>query len=296
MSCAVLTEERWKRFLENKLAKDELRECIDHFAAGGCEGCLEFLEQLDMSLEDVLRDELHEGNQPHNPAAKVPQEQSRVVPLHNKPVSGVAHKRHIPVWVGGMAAAILVLITVPILYQQDDQIPQQNDIRVQSLKGIANKNSVIDVKFAIGHHDKSRGLVVTEGLAGQQYNDTGLLFLHYDLDLDGYVYIFGIKPDNTQPELLFPESSAQIQLRHAGQYDVPDNDHISGISLKGIKGRYAIVSLYSRQPLVIDERLISALNAHVHPGNGLVDETLGKSIGKDVSVDLVYFDVTPATG
>lgn len=292
MSCVVLTEERWKRFLENKLAKDELRECIDHFAAGGCEGCLHFLEQLDMSLEDVLRAELRGDKRPNNTVTTIavgPLEQSRISTPRNKTSSWFGNKRYTPAWMGGMAAAILALIAVPVLYQQ-------NYVHVHTLKGIANPDSVIDVKFAIGHRDKTKGLVVTEGLAGQQYNNAELLFLHYDLRSDGYVYIFGIKPDNRQPELLFPASSNQAKLRRAGQYDVPDNDHISGISLHGIKGRYAIVSIYSSQPLDINERLMSALQAHIDPEAGLADEKLEKSIEKDVSVDLVYFDVLSAPG
>jgi len=308
MKCEILTEDRWERFLEHKLEKEELRECIEHFAEGGCPGCLQFMEQLDMATEDALCAEfVNEGKAEdlknistitlENDIARV-QPGHRIPPSHTlswkeKISSWFGYKHYTPAWAGGLAALLLVMVFQAPNLQQNSEALGRDVQRVHTLKGTATSSAVMDLRFAIGHHDINQELIVKEGIPGGKYHAPELLFLQYELHKDGYVYILSLNSEK-DVELLFPEEAGQSLLSHAGQHDVPDNNHIRSVSLQGINGRYAVVSIYSSHPLVLNDQFISRLRQHIDLQTGMVSHDLQKDIDSTIDVDLVYFDVVPS--
>jgi len=152
-------------------------------------------------------------------------------------------------------------------------------------------SSGIHIKFAVGYRDESGKLIVSEGAAAEARKRAEMLFLHYDLQNDGYVYLLGVNSMN-DIELLSPEKAGQPSLQVAGEHDFPNKNDIRGVSLKGVKGKYAVIGLASSKPLDYQKQIMPMIRDYLDMKTGSFHINSNNGTGGKISSDIVYLDLS----
>jgi hypothetical protein len=306
MSCTILTPERWELFLKNGLSKEETAELIVHLESA-CPDCDQFFSQIRKSTEHDLRHMFN--NIPENELDFIKKDTSRQVTGESNP-SGVSAghvktakpsspdispKRGLltvllgggpfsPGLAGGLA--IFVLIAVGLLVQL-----QVEDVPMQTEKGISNVTaSSLNLQFATGHKSNNE-FIVERGVNGGQYTRDDTLYLHYKLPVKGYVYLIGYQAKGNV-DVLYPHDPDRMNIQDIGEYSIPaGNATDEGISLNNINGRYLVIGIYSPDSLEMDKQLLPVVEQSVDSTTGSINQQKMESLGKDIVVDVVYFDV-----
>lgn len=293
MQCNILTAARWKRFLGGSLNREESLEIIEHLSSD-CPDCEEFFAAMDDSTELYIRKLLHDGQEgvsvvSHEniePAFRgIKDENEGAVVKYRWFASPFSNQSY-----GlSMAGALLLAIFIGGGLVLQNQVELNEPLQTE--KGVAVNASSIQLEFAIGYYDKNGKLIVGRGRLGGQYSSGQMVFLQYEIPVDGYVYIVGYS-DQNEIELLYPEQSGQALIKEAGVHSVPGQGNVKGWPLTGIKGDYAIIGVYSLQPLDYGSQLKELIRQSVDPATGSIDDQARRRIGQDVAIDAVYFDVT----
>lgn len=314
MTCKILTEERWARFLEGTLNTQE-KAIIKAHMDTDCPDCEYLLRSINPNQAKYLRFLFNDkvaGREAlsGSPDAVIPLDDDYAAvtgdsenvikiaeppAMQNNTTSGIddarpSRKYRAPLWMGGIAA--LLLITVGFLPQfiasNEQPSPSLNDSgQLQFNKGDVKPLMPIRLQFVTGHLDDKNHYMFSRGVIGRQYSESDSLFLHYDLPDDGYVYLLGYQA-NKGVELISP---AQAAFRSAGSYNLPSNKQEQGISLKGIHGAYAVIGLYSPVPLENLDEILAVIKRAVDPDSGVVDEAALNVINQAVAIDVIHFDV-----
>jgi len=315
MTCKILTEDRWARFLEGTLNKDEKAIIRAHMDTD-CPDCEYLLRSINPNQAKYLRflfnDKVARREERSvSPETVIPLDDDRMVAagdyegkleiaetpaIQRNNISSIddakpSRKYLAPVWAGGIAA--LFLITVGILPQffvsNGQPSSSLNDAgQLQFDKGDMKPLIPVRLQFVTGHLDENNHYSFSRGVVGRQYSESDSLFLHYDMPADGYVYLLGYQAGKGV-ELISP---AQVVFQSAGSYNLPSSKQEQGISLKGIRGAYAVIGLYS--PVLLDnlDEVLAVVRRAVDPATGAVDEAALNSIDQAVAIDVIHFDVT----
>ncbi len=307
MTCSILTEERWSLLLEGRLSKDEKALIFDHLKID-CPDCEYIFERMTDDEELRFREIYNQKQKAAKQAA-----QSRVESIIDDSIHASAAKSEsrrparqgfltalfggkfpAPLWAGGVAAMLLVVVGIATQFQGMNEIksiPSDGLRHIQFEKGPAAKNVAFNLQFAIGRGlEEGDDFTVSRGELGERVNASDRLFLHYDLSTDSYVYIFGYE-DGKPATLLSPDESSQSRILAAGSYDLFDGENMNGLSLAEVKGRYTVVGVRSSQPIDGLDSVIFTIQQAVDARTGAVDDAAIDSINKDIVVDVVYFDV-----
>ena len=315
MTCKILTEDLWARFLEGSLNDREkaiLREHMDT----DCPDCEYLLRSINRDQAKYLRFLFNEKMarreaQNTSPDMIVPLDEDQfdaeldgqesdtnVVDLASIPlgksqrrVDGKTPRKYrAPIWAGGIAALLLITVGVLPRFQSDDErtfSPLNDSARSQITKGDVNVLRPIQLQFVIGSLDDNGHYTFTRGVNGRKYSKSDSLFLHYDLPGDGYVYLLGYEAGKGV-EIVAP---AQAEFQSAGSYSLPPNSQAKGLSLEGIHGPYSVIALYAQQSLDNLDEVLAILKRSVDPGTGVVNDAALGSLGQAVTIDVVHFDV-----
>jgi len=310
MSCSILTPERWELLLENGLTKEETAELITHLESA-CPDCDRFLSQIKGSTEHDLRqmfndipvdeiDFLKEDSsrkpiQKTNPSDLVNTSAGSKQADDSLPSPVATPKRRLltallggttfsPVLASGIA--VFALLTVGVLVQL-----QVEDVPMRTEKGISEPEiSSLNLQFATGHK-LDEDFIVKRGVNGGQYTHNDTLYLHYELPVKGYVYLIGYQGQGNV-DILYPSNTDRAIIQDVGQYSLPaGNAANKGIPLDNIHGRYIVIGVYSPDSLNPDKQIFPLLEESVDIVSGSVDKQKIEILGKDIVVDVIYFDV-----
>lgn len=295
MKCNILTEERWHRLLADELAPEESQEIIEHLDTD-CPDCREFLMSMDQKTElnlseihDELVDDLQKNMtvdangtltavKPHeystNPGLQVKQWLGSIWNFPQALASSMS---------GAVALLLLSLVVLPQLYVNGDSY--------QKLEGISPVTDPIDISFTTGHHQEEGPIVVQRGLSGKSYDNNELIFLHYKIKTQGYVYLIGYQ-EGLHAELLFPFENRKIKRQHPGNYNVVDNGEIIGFPIDNLRGRYIVVGIHSPRPLDIQRQVIPFIEKSANFSDGSINTKKTASLGNNIALDTVYFDIS----
>jgi len=293
MNCPVLTAERWRRLLDNRLTHEESDLLRGHLASD-CPACEQFFDSMDELAEERLRLVLQTTEPAPLSAAAAESREAfhavmrRVREARRAPLS----PRWFQWWRGGSAAAamaggaavVVLAVSVALFLRQSAQ-PLQTEKGV-----ITSDSSAIHLEFSIGHRDAAGQFVVNRGVLGEQYSASASLFLRFDLPRRRYVYLAGYRgADQIGP--LIPGSLGPGTPYAAGIHDARPNGSSEGISLKGVRGRYVVVGVASDAPLDPATQLLPIIRQTVDPATGLIDQEKAALLGEGIAIDAVYFDV-----
>jgi len=292
MTCKILNQERWQRFLEDKLAPEESAEIMAHLDTE-CEDCQRFFSEMSPAVERQMVDIHRKLHGPYESAAEdvpIPQGQGTIgaAILEDRPARGWAWLHplfHFPSqtagWLGGAFAMLLVGIGVQQLYYQEPV--------VQHEKGIAPVASTIGLDFAVGNRRQDGQLAVRRGTVGGEYPPNTMLFVRYDISSGGYVYLVGYR--NGKTELLYPQGHTSGEFLTSGEHAVTYDGQVVGFPLEKMPGRYVVVGIYSPKPLNVSEQVIPLVARAVNDTAGTVDDRVIRPLGEAVAADAFYLNV-----
>ena len=315
MTCKVLTEDLWARFLEGSLNDREkaiLREHMDT----DCPDCEYLLRSINRDQAKYLRflfnDKVARREvQYDSPDTAIPldedrfgnefdeyEEETNVVELstiQKGEASGTnfgktSRRYRAPIWAGAIAALLLITVGILPKFQTSNEqalSPSSSSAQSQLTKGDVKVLEPIQLQFVIGSLDDNGHYTFTRGVNGRKYSKSDSLFLHYDLPSDGYVYLLGYEAGKGV-EIVAP---AQAEFQSAGSYSLPPNSQAKGLSLEGIHGPYSVIALYAQQSLDNLDEVLAILKRSVDPGTGVVNDAALGSLGQAVTIDVVHFDV-----
>ena len=300
MKCKVLTDDRWRRFLEDKLSEEESRE-IDAHLGTDCSECEEFFSALDGATERELR---HTYNRLVNlDNAKIKKSVDVRKLVHSFYAEGPAgdpertaswSTRAGAIWgfgqdtlaLTGGVLAILVIAVGGLPFLSDVDLPVQRE------KGLVSAESVgsnIGLDFMIGERLPDGKLEISRGMNGASYRSGELLMLRYNVERSGYVYLVQSRGDKI--DVLYPLHNTISGPVSAGEHQINDGDgRLLAFPLDQSGGRNIIISVFSPIPLVAPNDVISIVVKAIDP-SGKVNKQKIQSLGKGVSADVVYFNV-----
>ncbi len=297
MKCNVLTEERWKKLLGDQLTAEESLAIQAHLDTE-CPDCEEFLDNMNLATEeslsemraDLLSQEqaTHSGIVRRDIALPIPVAGIRQGVM---PIAGTRH--HLSYWFGSIAA--LLVITVGVLPQLQLFQPGSRDVAApagfEKAKGADVSNDTFKLDFSTGYRQQDGRLVVERGQAGEKYREDTLLFLQYEASASGYLYLIGVQAGVTA-KMLYPIEGITANRLPPGEYNISSKDEVVAYPLAGLHGRYTVVGIFSPRPLEMDNQAIrNTVQQSLNPSTGAIDKKALKSIGGDVAVDTVQFEI-----
>ena len=282
MKCPILTEERWQQLLDDSLTGEEASELSAHLSSS-CPSCERFFLQMDEGERERLQTALQWLSSP-KPFPADSNKFFRTILEEVRRVQGLSARRRrprslwrdwprAPVWAGAMAVFILVVIASLIEWKPSGP-PLLNK------KGPVVSSPTLQLEFSIGHREPGGRLIVSRGVVGAAYHPLDQLFLRFEVSAEGYVYHIGY-PTDGRAELLVGE----------GRKVEPSEPYMEAVSLENIRGRYAVVSVYSPEPLDPYQALVPVVQRSVDPRSGSVDREAFTKLGEGVTMEAVYFDV-----
>lgn len=301
MKCHVLNEDRWHRFLNDTLAPEEADEISRHLEID-CSVCDEFIANMsdltELGLIRMRQDLLDEVQCKETVPHHIKDEGILVkhslsdIPGKQKWFEGIfGDGLGLPAFAGGMVALFLITVGIlPQLYLGSADVREIEQTLFQKPKGIASAASAIDMDFMTGHHGADGRLEFIPGINGETYHQGDLLFLKYQIAASGYVYVVAYQ-ENKRIDVLYPDVNDPAPSLSSGEYKVPDGQEIMGYPLAGIEGRYMVVGIYSPNSLDVNNQLIPFIRQSVNISEGKVVQKNLKSLGKDTTIDTIYFDV-----
>lgn len=293
MTCKILSQERWQRFLEDKLAPEESAEIMAHLDSE-CEDCQQFFAEMSPSMERRMVD-LH--RELHNRSEKPPVDAP--FPIKDLDMVGATITAELPArgrgwlhslfqfpshatgWLGGAFAMLVVGIGIHQLYQTEPVIQHE--------KGIAPVVSTIGLDFAVGNRRQDGQLTVRRGTVGGEYPPNTMLFVRYDISSGGYVYLVGYRHGKT--ELLYPQGRTSGEFLPSGEHSVTYDGQVVGFPLEQMQGRYVIVGIYSPKPLNVSKQVIPLVARAVDDTAGTIDNRAIRPLGEAVAADAFYLNV-----
>lgn len=292
MTCKILSQERWQRFLEDKLAPEESAEIMAHLDTE-CEDCQRFFADMSPSMERRMIDlhkELHNPSEYTAVDMPVPVKESDMVGATiavDRPARGwewlhslFQFPSHATGWLGAFAM-LVVGIGIQQLYLSEPVIQHE--------KGIAPVASTIGLDFAVGSRRQDGQLTVRRGTVGGEYPPNTMLFVRYDISSGGYVYLVGYRKGKT--ELLYPQGKASGEFLPSGEHAVTYDGQVVGFPLERMQGRYVVVGIYSPKPLNASEQVIPMVARAVDDAAGTIDNRLIRPLGEAVTADAFYLNV-----
>ncbi|MFQ5470166.1 MAG: hypothetical protein ACE5EH_07645 [Gammaproteobacteria bacterium] len=321
MTCKILTEDRWSQLLQGRLSKEEKALVFDHLEFD-CPDCEYIFERMDEKEEKVFRDiinnhanETERASQAeHRPSVAAIGDTTQHVNTINENNTAshtsslnVGHQHHekqgffaslfsgsshTPLWAGSFAVLVLLVVGIMPRIQNVDQQPAFDDpMPLQFEKGIAGNKVFLGLQYATGRIADRNEFVVDRGVIGGQVNSSDLLFIHYDLPTDGYVYILGYQPKTDDVSLIYPQEQGQSVFQSSGNYDVPSNGEINGIPLSNADGRYFVLGIYSSTALEDIHSIIPDIKKSIDTRTGFINEAMIEAVKPGISLDVIYFDV-----
>ncbi len=302
MKCKILTEDMWRRFLEDNMVEGE-SALINAHLEEDCADCEEFFAHMDAATERNLR---HSYNSlidaEKNENKKSPDMQRLVRNLSRETAGPIRTPERLTAWMrrsgavwgfgrdtlawtGGVFAVLVLAVGgLPNLY--DANLPMQRD------KGISPaimSGSDINLDFLVGQRRPNGEMEVNRGMNGASYQPDELLMFRFNIARSGYVYLIQSRQDKY--DVLYPSHIDKPAPLSAGQHQLSDDDgRLLAFPLEQAQGRRTIISIFSPVPLEIPDELLSVVVKATN-SSGVVDKRQLESLGKGVSADAVYFDV-----
>jgi len=293
MTCTILNQERWQRFLEDKLTPEESAEIMAHLDTE-CADCQQFFAEMSPSMERRMID-LHRDmhNPPENTVAGISSSIKEAdvlgaaIPV-DLPTRGrgwlhslFQFPSHAAGWLGGAFAMLVVGIGIQQMYYSEPVIQHE--------KGIAPVASTIGLDFAVGNRQQDGQLTVRRGTVGGEYPPNTMLFVRYDISSGGYVYLVGYRQGKA--ELLYPQGKTSGEFLSSGEHSVTYDGQVVGFPLEQMQGRYMVVGIYSPKPLNASEQVIPLVARAVDDAAGTIDNRLIRPLGEAVTADAFYLNV-----
>jgi len=294
MSCPILSPDRWRRLLENRLMSGESRELLEHLTAE-CPACERLFETMDDATEGRMRLLLRAMTGTRQ--APVAAESREVFRAVMRRVDEARTARSASPWrrwfgpllTGTSAAAIAGGAAVVVLAIGAVLFLRQSGQPLQTEKGAAPAVPSIHLEFAVGDHRPQGRLAVTRGVRGERYSASSSLFLRFDIPTPSYVYLVGYQAGHMP--LLLPGAGDPGELYAAGVHEARPDGQDGGIPLSGIQGRYVIVGVASPTPLDQATQLMPIIQQAVDPATGRIDPAPAARFREGIAIDAVYFDV-----
>jgi hypothetical protein len=298
MACAVLTPERWRKFLENRLAPDEQAALRAHLQTD-CVPCEEFLTGLGLNEVDETLFQLWEALA--LPAESAPQmtetEFNRIfqkvkaalasgpggtatgpgiIPVKYRPRSFSFR----PAWT--FLGTGLLILMIGFLWVERGHIIEPPPPYDRDMKG----NPVplplsLHLQFSVKRQAPGKEATVEPGIIGGRYRNTDTLFFRYDTHEKGYLYLVNI--DSTGKTTFLYPGLAVAPVVEPGSHDLERDGTLLGLPLGDASGRLTIVGVLSQTPLDFGRDLLPEIQKKAYP------LFPGRS---DLAVDLVYLEVT----
>lgn len=297
MACAVLTPDRWRKFLEHRLEPDE-KEVLRAHLQDDCVPCEEFLMSLGLDRVDETLFQLWEALAPqveapsrmteaefarifHNVKASLAAGSNRaaarseIVPETTRP-QGFSFR---PAW--ALLGTGLLILAVGFFWIQQIQKtagpPSQNGV-----KGLPVLTPLsLHLQFSVKHQAPGKKAVVEPGIIGGRYRNTDTLFFRYDTQGKGFLYL--VELDATgRTTFLYPGLAANPVVA-PGNHDLERDGTLLGLPLGDANGRLTIVGVLSPTPLDFGRDLLPGIQKNASspfPGR------------TDLVVDRVYLEVT----
>jgi hypothetical protein len=290
MNCGILTPERLERFMEDQLTPEESEE-IQHHLVAPCPACTEFLSEMGEDTEERLREALEDEIALQTVAA-IPSDQ-----LFKAILREVKRKPAVPAWRRWLGSiletqwfrpALLGALTSMLLVAGITLFYRSAPVPVPTEKGAETVPASFHIEFAVGHREPDGRLAMTRSVIGETYSRSETLFLRFKMGGPGFVYLLGVGEDGRASLLYATAEEDHGRPRPVGIYDVLEENEAGGIPLKNVKGRYAVIGVYSSVPLDLERRLI--------PIAELFDLKSGRfshmgSSFEGMALDAVYFNV-----
>lgn len=299
MTCNILTEDRWKRFMQDKLSKEESLEIYDHLDTD-CPDCEAFIATMSIDEEAKISemcDDLSDQNllsmtaNSNVAVLNLPGFMPSMVKGNESSNRGIGLSQHLTSWVGGIAALLLISVGIlPQLYLDSSSLSSVGADDIMKSKGLVTQENAFKLEFLTGQRKQDGRLVIESGLSGRDYNESTLMLFRYKTFTSGYLYLIGIAQD-TGAEILYPLEDASVKQSTEGEFNVSDNDEIIAYPLTGLHGRYTVVGIFAPNPLEMDKRKISEIQRSVDPMTGAINKNSLESIGNNVEFDSLYFDI-----
>ena len=283
--------------MQDKLTEKESLEIYDHLDMD-CPDCEAFLARMSIEEEakvskmvDDLSDQNTLSMTAHSNIAvlNLPGPMPSVVKSWGSPAMGISH--HLTSWFGGIAALLLISVGIlPQLYLNHPGLADVGPGDFMKSKGLVSPERAFELEFLTGHRQQDGHLAIERGLKGKDYNENTLMLFRYKTSVSGYVYLIGV-PQDANAEVLYPLKDASVQQLPQGEYNISDNDEVIAYPLTGLNGRYIVVGLFSPRPLDMNKDAITRIQGSVDSMTGAVNKKSVKTIGRDVVVDTVFFDI-----
>jgi len=288
MTCAIVTAERWRRFLDDRLTREESLLVLEHFAAD-CADCERLFEQMDLTDEARLRRLFEQTGKVRGAQLTPDRAFDAVMTAVGRPPVEPARRR-VGWWTWPLAPAPLAVLGTGLLlalagalYLAQQQVPEQTE-----KGGAAATAPAIHLEFAVDSAPPNHAPSVQRGLLGARYANADRLFLHVQTSASGYIYLVEETP-RRELSALDPAGHASTEPQPAGSHLFPSN--ASGLSLETLRGRTTIIAVYSPTPLPITEELLPLIARSVDPVTGAIDRRQLAAANEHITADLIYFDV-----
>jgi len=299
MTCKVLTEDRWKKLLQDKLTAEESLEIYDHLDTD-CPDCEAFIARMsideeaglskihdELSRQDIVTMKVHSGVA----VLDLPGPALPVIDVKNWNTPIVGLSNHLTSWFGGIAALLLISVGIlPQLYLNQPELSGLAPAELTKTKGITIPENAFKLDFSTGHRQTDGRLVVERGLTGKDYKSNDILFFQYETSVSGYLYLIGITHD-ASAELLYPLKDDSVKRIQPGESSLSTNGEVIAYPLAGLRGRYAVVGIFSPDPLDMDKQAIYIVQHSVNSLTGEVNKKSIKSIGRNIAIDMIHFDI-----
>jgi len=297
MACAVLTPDRWRKFLENRLAPDEIEALRAHLQTD-CVPCEEFLMSLGIDAVDETLFQLWEvltlPAETESPITEA--ERDRIfhnvkAALASGPNQGATRSEtgpatvrprgfsFRPVW--AFIGTGLLILAVGFFWIQEIQ-KTAGPPSHEGVKGLPVLTPPsLHLRFSVKRTAPGKEAAVEPGIIGGRYRNTDTLFFRYDTREKGYLYLIEID-SNGKTTFLYP-GLAIAPVVEPGSHDLERDGTLLGLPLGDASGRLTIVAVLSRTPLDFGRDLLPEIQKNASspfPGR------------PDLAADLVYVEVT----